>query len=96
MPTIENERVAQLLRELGQRLAEEGSSFRAHGLAKAADCIAALERPVSEIWLRGGLRALTGQRWVGPSVALWLVELVNSGKIAELERLRQACFLKRS
>lgn len=96
MPTIENEQVAQLLRELGKRLSEEGSTFRARGLAKAADTIAALQRPISDIWRRGGLGALTAQRWVGPAVALWLVELVNSGKIAELERLRRACFLKRS
>ncbi len=95
MRAFDNVDVGRALRELASGFADQDNAFRAHGLARAARSIENLRRPVAELWCSGGIPALVALPWVSTNVALWLVELLHSGQIAELERLRQARFLKR-
>ena len=83
---MNNSEVVRALRELALQLAEQRNTFQAHGLTRALDSIEALERPIVELWLAGGLPALSALPWVGRPVAVWLVELLSLGKIAATER----------
>ena len=83
----DNLAVVRTMRELAVRLAAQGSTFRARRVAKAAQSVEALPRQIADVWCAGGIPALRALPWVGAEVALWLVELVTSGQIAELEGL---------
>lgn len=96
MKAVENAEAARALRELSTAFAEQGDSFRAHGLESAARSVERLQRPVAELWRVGGLPALIALPWVSKSVALCLVELLNFGRIADLELLHRARFLMRT
>ena len=90
----DNGAIVRTLRDLATRLGEQGSTFRARRVAKAAQSVETLPRQVADLWCAGGMPALRTLPWVSADVALCLVELLTSGQISELERLRRARFLK--
>ena len=87
---LDNSEVARALVELARCLDGPQCLFKARALNSAARTIADLRRPVAEMWMRCGFGSLTALPWVGPCIASWIVELVTSGRIAELDRLRRA------
>jgi predicted flap endonuclease-1-like 5' DNA nuclease len=84
-----NDTLAANLREYADLLAQqEADGFRTSAYRRAAETIAALERPVSRIFAtegRDGLMALPG---IGPSIAAAMSEMLTTGRWSQLERLR--------
>jgi DNA polymerase (family 10) len=87
--TTRNEDVAQALEEVGELLASQRANpFRATAYRRAAETVRRLDRPLAGILAAGGVAALTELPGVGESLARVIVEIVESGRLGLLERLR--------
>ncbi|WP_429819775.1 DNA-binding protein [Ensifer sp. B1-9] len=88
-PPNDNMAIAQKLREYADLLDEQGvNSFRSRAYRNASDIVAALNRPVAAILAEGGREALEALPAVGEAIAGAIIQLVASGRWAQLERLR--------
>lgn len=86
---LENQGVAAKLREYAALLSEQGANpFRARAYDRAADVIARLHRPVSEMVASEGREGLDALPGIGPAIAAAVAELANTGRWSQLERLR--------
>lgn len=82
-----NYEAAWLFLELADRVEVSGDNpFKAVAYRKAARLLEGLGRPFAEAWQEGALR---GQPGIGDAIHAKLGELVQTGTIATLERLRQ-------
>jgi DNA polymerase (family X) len=87
--TTRNEDVAQALEEVGELLeSQQANPFRAMAYRRAADTVRRVERPVADIVAVGGLPALTQLPGIGESLARVIAEIVETGRLGLLERLR--------
>jgi DNA polymerase (family 10) len=87
--TLDNPAAARLLRELAARLELEGVEHSPRAYCRAADTVERERRSIAEICSEegvGGLEALPG---IGSHIACTLRELLDTGAIARLERLRR-------
>lgn len=83
-----NARIAERLRRAAELLEAQGENpFRVRAYRRAAETVAALDRSVEAIWREGGTRALEALPGIGPSLARALVEMITTGRWAQLERL---------
>src|SRR6266496_2437439 len=87
---MKNPQVARIFREISAFLDMEGVPFKPRAYEKAAESIAALEDPVEEIFARVGVKALEKIPGVGKSFAAKIAEFLDTGKMAEHEKLRAA------
>jgi DNA polymerase (family 10) len=79
--------VAELLRELGQRIELSGDSpFKSRAYHRAAESLLALTAPLAEVIGQGRLREIPG---VGAAIAEKITALHESGTHRTLDRLRQ-------
>ncbi|MCS6779094.1 MAG: helix-hairpin-helix domain-containing protein [Geminicoccaceae bacterium] len=86
-----NARIAERLRRAADLLEAQGANpFRVGAYRRAAETVAALERPVEQVWREGGAAALEALPGIGPSLARALVEMITTGRWAQLERLEGA------
>ncbi|MBW2714896.1 MAG: hypothetical protein JRD03_02400 [Deltaproteobacteria bacterium] len=88
--TLDNPAAARQLRELAARLELEGVEHSPRAYRRAADTVERERRSIAEICSEegvGGLEALPG---IGSHIARTLCELIDTGAIARLERLRRA------
>lgn len=77
------------LRELADLLEHQGEDgFRAEAYRRAADTVAALNRPVAEILATEGRPGLVALPTIGWGIAAALAEMVTTGGWAQLRRLR--------
>ena len=86
---LDNAAAARHLRELAARLELEGVEHSPRAYRRAADTLQREPRSIAEICSEegvGGLEALPG---IGPHIASTLRELLDTGAIARLERLRR-------
>jgi len=91
MERAENERLAEELEEVAQRLEEhDANPFRVRAWRKAGTTLRALERPVGEILEARGLEGLRELPAIGSSLSRAIVELATTGRLGLLERLRGA------
>lgn len=67
----------------------EGVQFKPRAYEKAALGIEALDEEVSEIYKKGGIKALEEIPGVGRGIAFHLEELIKKGHFAEYERLKK-------
>ncbi len=74
------ERIADILDVLGE-IAYKGIAYR-----RAADQIAHLSEPITEIWKRGELRSIPG---VGEAMEKKIAELLSTGRLEYYERLKE-------
>lgn len=74
------ERIADILDILGE-IAYKGVAYR-----RAADQIAHLSEPITEIWERGELRSIPG---VGEAMEKKIAELLSTGRLEYYERLKE-------
>lgn len=74
------ERIADILDILGE-IAYKGVAYR-----RAADQIAHLSEPITEIWKRGELRSIPG---VGEAMEKKIAELLSTGRLEYYERLKE-------
>lgn len=84
----DNAEIARLLREIGLFLEMEGVAFKPRAYETAARAVEVLDRPVASLDAEGGVRTLDEIPGVGEGIAKKIHELLGSGRIAELEKLR--------
>jgi len=86
---ILNQQVAERLDEVALILEEQGANpFRVRAYRRGAETLRALPRPVAEVFEEGGLPALEALPAIGPSLARAIRELLRTGRLPMLERLR--------
>jgi hypothetical protein len=86
--TATNEEIAQALDEVGDLLAaQDANPFRALAYHRAADTLRATDRPVSEL-AKTGTAALVRLPGIGESLARSILEMLQTGRLGLLERLR--------
>jgi DNA polymerase (family 10) len=86
---LRNEDVARRLRELSLFLEMDGVPYRPRAYEKAALAIEALARPVAEIDAAEGAAGLDALPSIGTGIARRIEEILRTGSLAELERLRR-------
>ncbi len=84
-----NEEVGQTLREMALFLEMEDVAFKPRAYEKAAWSVASCDRPVRELWAEGGVKAVQTLPHVGKGIAEKIGELLETGRIPELEALRK-------
>ncbi len=88
IPSI-NHTIAERLKEVAQLLHDQGSNpFRIQAYRHAAETLRQLEKPVNEILKVEGLDGLKHLPAVGESIARAIRDLVLTGRLPMLERLR--------
>lgn len=84
-----NEAIADKLREIAALLEEQGAGpFRVNAYQRAANTVAYLEKPISEIVEREGLEGLIALPGIGEGIARSIYEYVAMGRMSRLESLR--------
>jgi DNA polymerase (family X) len=86
---IDNSRIAALLREAADLLADQGGNpFRIGAYRRAADTIERLQEPMRAIFDSKGRNGLTALPSIGEGIASAVAEILITGRWAQLERLR--------
>jgi DNA polymerase (family 10) len=84
-----NPQIADRLREAADLLAgQQANPFRVAAYRRAADTIAALEEDLGALLERAGIEGVDALPGIGPALAAAIVEMVRTGRWAQLERLR--------
>lgn len=83
--------LASRLHQAGDLLAQQGANpFRAGAYHRAAQAIAASRDSLAEIFAVGGSQVLVSLPHIGESIASAIAEMLQTGRWAQLERLRGA------
>ncbi len=89
MAVPQNIEIAQRLDEVAMLLAEQGANpFRVQAYRRAAEMIRREPRPLSEILARQGMEGLKQLPGIGESLARSIHDLILTGRLPMLERLR--------
>jgi hypothetical protein len=89
MAEILNAEIAQRLLEVAQLLEEQGANaFRVRAYRHGAETLRGLNRPVSQIFEDEGLEGLQRLPGIGDSLARSIRDLVLTGRLPMLDRLR--------
>jgi putative hydrolase len=89
MTLISNRSISELLNEYANVLAQQDANqFRIKAYQRAATMIDGLEEDVYEIYRRGGTDALVAMPNIGKGIAAAIAELLQTGRMTRLERLR--------
>lgn len=86
---ISNEKIAEILGEMGEYLEMRDVAFKPRAYEKAAEAIRSLAEPVAEIYAKGGLGAVEEIPGVGRSIGEKIEEFLRRGKVAEHEELKK-------
>lgn len=86
---LDNPTVAARLRELAARLDLEGVPHAPRAYRRAAETVERERRSVAEICANEGVEGLEALRGVGDHIARTIDELLSTGSIERLERLRR-------
>ncbi|MBU5537510.1 MAG: DNA polymerase/3'-5' exonuclease PolX [Candidatus Aenigmatarchaeota archaeon] len=86
---MKNFEIAKILYHIALYLEIEGEQFKPRAYEKAARSIEALTEDVSEIYKRGGIRALMEIPGVGESIATKIEEMILTGKLKYYEQLKE-------
>ena len=91
MALAENRRIARRLQEVAALLEEQGANpFRVGAYRRGAETVSRMEESVSGLLDREGLPGLLELRGIGESLARSIRELVLTGRLPMLDRLRGA------
>ena len=88
MLIMSNHDIGNVLREIAAYLEMEGVGFKPRAYEKAAEAVEASDVPVSSLLQTGGVKAVETLPGVGKSIAQKIVELLETGKIDYLEKMR--------
>jgi hypothetical protein len=89
IPQPQNAAIAARLEELAALLECQGANlFRVEAYRRAGDLVRGLERPVGEILRSEGLMGLERLPAIGTTIARAIRDLVETGRLPMLERLR--------
>lgn len=87
----ENRAIAQMLDEVGDLLAQQDASvFRVRAYHEGAAYIRDMESALRRVFEDGGLRGLDALPTIGPSIAAAIAEILETGKLGMIDRLRGA------
>ena len=86
---IKNAEIVKALKELSAFLTALGVAFKPRAYEKAALGIEGMDGELSEIYEKGGRKALEDLPGVGKGIAERIEELFKTGKVDDLERLRK-------
>ncbi len=85
----ENRYVAEQLNEMANLLEQQrASAFRVRAYREAATYVTAMTRPLRDIFEDAGSRGLDALPTIGASIASAIVEILGTGKLAAIDRLR--------
>ncbi|HPM39125.1 MAG TPA: helix-hairpin-helix domain-containing protein, partial [Candidatus Pacearchaeota archaeon] len=86
---MKNQKIAQILFEIGDLLDLQEVPFKPEAYKKAAIAIDLLEDDISSIYEKEGLKGLEKIKGVGKSIALLIEEYLKTGKIISYEQLKK-------
>src|SRR3990170_8318229 len=86
---MKNFEIAKILDNIAIFLDMEGEQFKPRAYEKAARSIEALTEEVSEIYARGGIKALMEIPSVGESIAKKIEEMIKTDKLKYYEDLKK-------
>jgi len=89
MARITNQKISQILREIGELLDIEGVAFKPLAYRRAADSIEKFEKDLKDVYKKEGLKGLQKIPGVGKSIAQKIEEYLKKKKIKYLEELRE-------
>jgi len=89
MARITNQKISQILREIGELLDIEGVAFKPRAYRRAADSIEKFEKDLKNVYKKEGLKGLQKIPGVGKSIAQKIEEYLKKKKIKYLEELRE-------
>ena len=87
--TMRNTELAQIFREIALYLEMKEEPFKPRAYEKVAYSLEALEEPVSEIYQRGGVKALRTIPGVGQAIAEKIEEIIQTGKLEYYDGLKK-------
>jgi hypothetical protein len=89
LPSPDNEQIAQWLRQLAEILQAQGANpFRVGAYRKAAESVERFTSNLGELLASKGRAGLDELAGVGPGIAAAIAEMLETGRWAQLERLR--------
>jgi len=91
---IANKEIAEILYEIGGYLEIKEVQFKPRAYEKAGYSIENLEEEVSEIYKKGGFKAVENIPGVGVSIAKKIEELIKTGHLKYYERLKKSLPVK--
>ncbi|MFC1630031.1 DNA polymerase/3'-5' exonuclease PolX [Patescibacteria group bacterium] len=86
---MKNQEIAQIFYEIGDFLEMERASFRPYAYKRAAVTLESLEEDISDIFKKGGKRALEKIPGIGKNLADKIEEYLKTGKIKYFEDLKK-------
>ena len=86
---MKNFEIAKILEEIAVYLEMDNVQFKPRAYEKAAKAVEALDKPIEEIYRKGGKEALMEIPGVGESIAEKIAELLTTGKLKYYEELKQ-------
>ncbi len=84
-----NKSIAEILYDIAEYLNMDNVPFKPRAYEKAAEVIEGLEEDVSEIYRKGGLKALENIPGIGISIAEKIEEFIKTGKVKYYEELKK-------
>jgi hypothetical protein len=89
LSSLDNQQIAQRLRELAEILqAQKANPFRVGAYRKAAESLERFSGNLGELFQSEGRAGLDELPGVGPGIAAAIAEMLETGRWAQLERLR--------
>lgn len=89
MKNISNQEIARILGEIGEYLEMQDVPFKPRAYQKAAQMINGMEERLSDIYEKGGLKALLAIPGIGLGIAEKIEEYLKTGKVKYYQDLRK-------
>ncbi len=91
-----NQEIAKILYEISEYLAMQDVAFKPRAYEKAADSIEAFEEDISDVYKKGGIKALEEIPGVGAGIAERIEELIKTGHLKYYDQLKKKMPIKLS
>lgn len=90
-PAVTGEQVVEVLQEIADLLESQSANrFRVSAYRKAAETVRAQKRPIDDVYEAEGIEGLMALPGIGESLARAIEQLLHTGHLPLLERLRGA------
>ncbi|MBI2035231.1 MAG: DNA polymerase/3'-5' exonuclease PolX [Candidatus Liptonbacteria bacterium] len=86
---MSNEEIAKILSNIATYLEMDGVPFKPRAYEKVADLILEFREPLSELYKKGGLKAIENIPGVGAHIGEKIEELLKTGKLCYYEKLKK-------